>query len=113
MINMKEDFDFIARLYYLTLDEGGRSTPAKSGYRPQLRFDFERRTTSGRQIFLDREWVCPGEYINAEITMLSPQFLENKLFEGLQFKFCEGSKTVGTGTIFKILNKKLLKTSLV
>lgn len=104
---MKKDFDFIALLKYKTSDEGGRSTPAKSGYRPQLHFDFESIITSGQQIFLEREWVYPGENINAEITMLSPQFFENKLFEGLQFKFCEDRKIIGTGTILKIVNESL------
>ena len=108
---MRHDFDFIANLKYFTTEEGGRVTPAKSGYRPQLHFAFESIITSGQQIFLDREWVCPGENINAEITMPSPQFFENKLFEGLQFKFCEGAKIIGTGTILKIVNKKLIKAN--
>jgi len=109
---MKDDFDFIAILKYRTFDEGGRATPAKSGYRPELSFDFEKPTTSGRQIFLGREWVCPGETIEAEITMLSPQFYENKLYEGLEFKFKEGSKIIGTGEILKIKNKNLKKDTL-
>jgi len=106
---MKDDFDFTAILKYRTFDEGGRSTPAKSGYRPELSFDFEKITTSGRQIFLGTEWVFPGESIEAEITMLSPQFYEKKLYKGLEFKFKEGSKIIGTGEILKIKNKNLKK----
>ena len=106
---MNNDFDFIATLKYNTYDEGGRSSPAKSGYRPQLCFDFEKNSTSGRQIFIDKEWVAPGETIDAEITMLSPQLFESKLHEGLEFKFCEGRVIVGSGTILKILNEKLIR----
>lgn len=104
---MKKDFDFIALLKYKTFDEGGRSTPAKLGYRPELSFDFEKATTSGRQNFIDTEWVCPGDTVEAEISMLSSQFYERKLYEGLEFKFCEGRKIIGAGTILKIVNESL------
>ena len=106
---MNEDFDFVASLNFKTFDEGGRSSPAKSGYRPQLSFDFEVITTSGKLNFIDEEWGCPGETVQAEITMLSPQFFEKKLYKGLKFKFIEGSKTIGTGKILKITNKNLIK----
>ena len=106
---MKEDYDFVARLQYNTVDEGGRSSPAKSGYRPQIKFEFEVSTTSGRQIFNDREWVCPGETVEAEITILSPELFRHKLFEGLEFKFIEGSKIIGTGKILQIKNEILIK----
>ena len=109
LIIMYNEFDFIAILKYKTFDEGGRSTPAKSGYRPQLCFDFEKNSTSGRQVFIDKEWVCPGESVEAKITMLSPQLFENKLYEGLEFKFCEGRTIVGYGAILKILNEKLIR----
>ena len=106
---MRNNIDFIAFLKYNSFDEGGRSTPAKSGYRPQLCFDFEKNSTSGRQIFINKEWVSPGETVEAEITILSPQLFENKLYEGLEFKFCEGRTIVGYGTILKILNEKLIR----
>ena len=106
---MREDFDFIAFLNYRTFDEGGRATPAKSGYRPQIKFDFEERTTSGRQNYLGTEWVCPGETVEAEISILSPQFFTNKLEVGMEFQFCEGWKIIGTGKILKIVNIELKK----
>ena len=54
---MRNNIDFIAFLKYNSFDEGGRSTPTKLGYRPQLCFDFEKNSTSGRQIFINKEWV--------------------------------------------------------
>jgi hypothetical protein len=32
--------DFIAKLTFRTTGQGGRQTPVKSGYRPQVKFDF-------------------------------------------------------------------------
>jgi translation elongation factor EF-Tu-like GTPase len=52
--------DFVATLIYRTTEEGGRRTPAKSGYRPQVKFDFVEMQTSGQQVFMDKEWVYPG-----------------------------------------------------
>jgi len=110
---MKDNFDFIAYLKYRTTDEGGRYSPAQSGYRPQVRFDFEKITSSGRQLFINKEWVFPGEDVEAQITLMSPQFFENKLFEGLKFEFIEEAKIIGIGEIIEIKNetlKKILKT---
>ncbi len=104
---MKDDFDFIAYLKYRSSDEGGRIIPAQSGYRPQVKFDFEKSTSSGRQVFINKEWVFPGEDIEAQITLLSPHLFENKLYEGLKFEFIEGTKIIGVGEILKIENEKL------
>ena len=106
---MKKDFDFIAQLKYKTADEGGRSTPANSGYRPHVSFEFSEIITSGRQIFLGKDRVFPGETVDAEITIISPQFFENKLYEGLEFKFMEGVHLIGTGKILSIKNKSPVK----
>lgn len=105
-----KDYDFLAELKYKTTEEGGRETPAKSGYRPHVKFKFSEMLTSGRQIFLDTELVYPGDTIIAEIAIYSPQFFENKLEEGIEFEFCEGRHIVGSGKILKIENKLLKKS---
>lgn len=99
--------DFIAKLIYLKPEQGGRSTPVASGYRPQLKFDFTELQTSGQQIFADRELVYPGDEVIANITMLSPHFYLGKLEQGKQFEFREGARIIGTGEIIEILNKDL------
>ncbi|AZA58932.1 MULTISPECIES: EF-Tu C-terminal domain-related protein [Chryseobacterium] len=104
---MKEDYDFIAYLKYRTSDEGGRMTPTRTGYRPQVRFDFEKSTSSGRQVFINKDWVSPGENVEAEITLMSPHLFENKLYEGLNFEFIEGAKIIGVGEILRIKNETL------
>ncbi len=99
--------DFIATLKYYTTEEGGRRMPAKSGYRPQVKFDFEEVQTSGQQVFIDKEFVYPGDEVNAEILMASPIIFKGRLLCGMAFDFCEGTKVLGTGQIIKILNREL------
>ncbi|WP_185117501.1 hypothetical protein [Dysgonomonas sp. Marseille-P4361] len=103
--------DFIATLKYRTTEEGGRKTPAHSGYRPQIRFDFEEMQTSGQQIFIDRNIVFPGDTVNAEIEIISTELFENRLKEGMPFEFREGGTVIGTGKIKHIVNKKLQQNS--
>jgi len=106
---MKTKPHFIAKPKYKTSEEGGRKTPANNGYRPQIKFGFTDKQTSGSQIFLDKEKVNPGETVTAEITVLTPQLFENKLEVGMNFHFLEGSTIIGFGSVLDILNKTLEK----
>ncbi len=103
--------DFIATLTYKTTEQGGRKTAAKTGYRPQVKFDFDEMQTSGQQTFIDREFVFPGDTIEAEIKILSVDYFTNKLTERMNFEFREGAKLIGTGIIKHIINDKLKKVS--
>jgi len=103
--------DFIAELQYLTTEQGGRKTPANSGYRPQVKFDFTEMQTSGQQTFIDKEIVYPGDKVDAKIKILSPDYFANCLTEGMNFEFREGSTLIGTGQIKYIVNDKLEKAS--
>ena len=99
--------DFIAILTYRTTEQGGRKTAAKSGYRPQIKFDFEEMQTSGQQTFIDRYFAFPGDTVEAEIKILSVDIFANKLTENMQFEFREGATVIGTGKIKHIKNEKL------
>lgn len=101
--------DFIAKLTYRTTEQGGRQTPAKSGYRPQLKFDFTEMQTSGQQTFIDKETVFPGDIVDAKIKLLSTDYFAGSLTEGMHFEFREGSTVIGTGEIKHIINDKLLR----
>ncbi len=103
--------DFIAKLQYLTTEQGGRKTPAINGYRPQLKFDFTEMQTSGQQTFIGKETVFSGDTVEAKIKMLSPDYFAGCLKEGMEFEFREGSRIIGTGEIKYIVNDKLLKIS--
>jgi hypothetical protein len=100
--------DFLAKLNYRTTEEGGRQTPAFSGYRPQVKFPFSEMQTSGQQKFIDKDIVYPGETVNAEIGIISVEFFQHQLSEGMPFEFREGSRVIGTGRILKILNPQLI-----
>nr|WP_246223640.1 hypothetical protein [Fulvivirga kasyanovii] len=101
--------DFIAELQYLTTEQGGRRTPAQSGYRPQVKFEFAEMQTSGQQTFIGRELVSPGESVRAKIKFLSPHFFAHTLTKGMGFEFREGGIVIGTGKIEYIVNEKLEK----
>lgn len=103
--------DFIAQLKYRTTEQGGRQTPAKSGYRPQVKFDFTEMQTSGLQTFIDKEIVYPGDTVDAKIKISSPTYFAGSLIEGMEFEFREGATIIGTGEIKYIVNDKLEKAS--
>ena len=103
--------DFIATLTYKTTKQGGRKTSAKTGYRPQMKFDFDEMQTSGQQTFIDRELVFPGDTVEAEIKILAIDHFANRLSEKMQFEFREGATVIGTGIIKHIINEKLKKAS--
>jgi translation elongation factor EF-Tu-like GTPase len=98
---------FTAIIQFRTTKEGGRSGPAKSGYRPQIKFAFTKYQTSGQQNFIGKDIVEPGDLVNAEIRLLSPHFFNFSLSEGMEFEVREGHKIVATGKILQILNDKL------
>jgi hypothetical protein len=103
----KGEADFITTLTYLTKEQGGRQTPAYSGYRPQVKFNFSEMQTSGQQTFIDRKIVYPGDTIEAEISITSVEYFAGQLKDKMKFDFREGSRIIGTGQIKHIINEKL------
>lgn len=100
--------DFIARITYFTIAQGGRRTPAGTGHRPHTR--FEGRTDLGpvEQVFAgEKELVLPGESTEAEMTLVSKERYLRSLYAGQTFEFFDGDRMIGTGTILKVLNKDL------
>jgi elongation factor Tu len=89
---------FKAKVYVLSKDEGGRSTPFFTNYIPQL---FIRTADVTGSIVLpeDKEMVLPGDNCELTFNLLSEIALEN----GLNFAIREGGRTVGAGIITEIL----------
>ena len=100
--------DFIATIKFKTPHEGGRNKPIASGYWPQLKFHFTEKQSGGRQTFINKGLVHPGESEKASVKILSPHFFERSLKEGVEFEIREGTTIVGTGVIENILNPNLL-----
>ncbi len=89
---------FMAEVYVLTKEEGGRHTPFFNGYRPQFYF---RTTDVTGTVKLPEgvEMVMPGDNVNLEVELISTVAME----EGLRFAIREGGRTVGAGVVTKIL----------
>jgi elongation factor Tu len=88
---------FVAQVYVLSREEGGRHTPFFTGYRPQFYF---RTTDVTGSIKLPEgvEMVMPGDNIRMDVELIMPVAME----EGLRFAIREGGHTVGAGAITKV-----------
>ena len=107
---MKKEPDFIARLYFLTTEQGGRVGYASSGYRPHIKFSHSEYLTTGEQVYIHKDEVLPGENVNAEIRIIATDVFKENLESGMLFKFCEGERTIGFGEILEIINPELQKS---
>ncbi len=89
---------FDAEVYVLSKDEGGRHTPFFKGYRPQF---YIRTTDVTGDITLPEgiEMVMPGDNTSMQVTLIQPVAMEEKM----RFAIREGGRTVGAGTVAKIL----------
>lgn len=89
---------FEAAIYALKKEEGGRHTPFFQNYKPQ--FYFRTTDVTGALEFTEgREMVMPGDNVNLVVNLISPIAVE----EGTKFSIREGGRTVGAGTVTKIL----------
>ncbi|MBT1576584.1 elongation factor Tu ['Elaeagnus angustifolia' witches'-broom phytoplasma] len=97
--SVKPHSKFVAQVYVLTKEEGGRHTAFFSQYRPQFYF----RTTDITGVVElqgDVKMVMPGDNAELVVTLNNPIAIE----EGTKFSIREGGKTVGAGSVSKLLN---------
>ena len=90
--------EYMAQVYVLKKEEGGRHTPFFQGYRPQF---YIRTMDITGSITLPEgvEMVMPGDNVNMKVELISPVALE----VGSRFAIREGGRTVGAGAITEIL----------
>jgi elongation factor Tu len=102
--SIKPHTKFMAEVYVLKKEEGGRHKPFFPGYRPQF---FIRTMDVTGAITLPEgvEMVMPGDNVNMMVELIVPVALE----QGSNFAIREGGLTVGAGVITKILDEKLGK----
>jgi len=93
--------DIEAEIYFLSTAEGGRSTPAFTGYRPLFRYNEQDWISS--HFYPDVEAAEPGETVRAYIGLLSPDEHLGKIQYGVEFIVREGNRTVGKGVVTKII----------
>jgi translation elongation factor EF-Tu-like GTPase len=101
------DTDFIGKLYFLTVEEGGRSEMTDEIYRPLFKLKNHLDLTSADQKFIGKNRVKPGDTIQSEIRIIWKDPYIGSLSEGAEFVLREGSQVVATGQIMKVLNQKL------
>ena len=89
---------YMAEVYVLTKEEGGRHTPFFNGYRPQFYFRTT-DVTGSVKLPAGTEMVMPGDNIQMEIELITPIAMD----EGLRFAIREGGRTVGAGVVTKII----------
>ena len=89
---------FMAEVYVLKKEEGGRHTPFFKGYRPQ--FYFRTTDVTGEVLLPDgTEMVMPGDNVNLEINLITPIAMDKEL----RFAIREGGHTVGAGVVTEII----------
>jgi elongation factor Tu len=89
---------FMAEVYVLKKEEGGRHTPFFTGYRPQFYF----RTTDVTGVANlpeGTEMVMPGDNVQMEIELIQPIAMD----QGLRFAIREGGRTVGSGVVTEVI----------
>jgi elongation factor Tu len=89
---------FLAQVYVLKKEEGGRHKAFFTGYRPQ--FYIRTMDVTGNIALPEGvEMVMPGDDINLTVELIVPVALE----QGSKFAIREGGLTVGAGVVTKIL----------
>ncbi len=89
---------FKGTVYILTKEEGGRHKPFFTGYRPQ--FYFRTTDVTGTVALPEgTEMVMPGDNVELSCELLVPVAME----EGMRFAIREGGRTIGAGTVTKIV----------
>ncbi len=85
-------------VYILSKEEGGRHTPFFNGYKPQF---YIRTTDITGTIELPEgmEMAMPGDYVTMKLKLIYPVALE----QGVRFAIREGGRTVGAGSISRII----------
>lgn len=96
--SIKPHTNFESQVYVLSKEEGGRHTPFVSGYRPQ--FYFRTTDVTGTlNLPAGVEMCMPGDNIQMIVELVSPIAME----EGSKFAIREGGRTVGAGTVTKVI----------
>lgn len=96
--SIKPHSEFEAQIYALKKEEGGRHTPFVNGYRPQFYFRTT-DVTGAIELPKGTEMIMPGDNSTITVKLISPIAIE----DGSKFSIREGGRTVGAGTVTKII----------
>ncbi len=99
---MNQPHDIEGTLQLLATQQGGRQTPALSGYRPQHKL-HDNYHASGQHTYLGTGQVAPGETANVAVTFATPDVYPHSLWVGREIDVLEGPRVVGKLTVTHIL----------
>jgi|1185.fasta_scaffold568121_2 translation elongation factor EF-Tu-like GTPase len=100
--------DIEAKITFFTTEEGGRTTPVFSGYRPAHLVNKDYLTTGIHQYY-DREKVGLGETVLGTIKFITSEAYTECLWVGKRISIQEASHIVGYAVVTKVFNETLLK----
>lgn len=100
--------DIEAEVTFLATRDGGRSTPAVSGYRPN-HLVLPDYLTSGHHEYKDKASVQPGESATTDIWFLAPEQYPKSMSIGKVIRVQEGGRLVGHAKVLKVYNQVLQK----
>jgi len=89
-----------ASIYFLTPEEGGRTSPVRSGYRPQ--FYYEGQDWDAIHDYPGHDEVKPGSTVITLLSFLTPEQHRDRVKPGLAFELREGAKVIGKGTVLRV-----------
>jgi elongation factor Tu len=95
---VKPHSKFMAEVYVIKKEEGGRHTPFFDGYRPQFYFRTT-DVTGACKLPEGIEMVMPGDNVTMEVELINTIAIE----EGLRFAIREGGRTVASGVVASIV----------
>jgi elongation factor Tu len=90
--------EFAGKTYILTKEEGGRHSPFFKGYKPQF-YIGTADVTGEVELPEGAEMVMPGDTVDIKIKLIKPVALEEKQ----RFAIREGGRTIGAGSVTKII----------
>ena len=94
--------DVRAEIFVIPTDQGGRSSPIFTGYRPQFYYSENDWVVSIICETLDG--VGPGSEGEIDIGFMSPKDHVGKVVSGLDFELREGTRTIAKGKVVNLID---------
>lgn len=98
--------DLEAEISLLPAEQGGRRTPAVSGYRPSHDFNVPGTLNDALHEYIEGS-LRPGDTGRALLWLLAPEAQAGRLHPGFEFTVQEGARIVGKGKVLRVLNATL------
>ena len=98
--------DIEAKISFIASADGGRSVPARSGYRADHNFGLANLNGAAHE-YVAQDCVEPGSSALTHLWLLDPQAQSRRLYPGFKFTVQEGGRIVGYGSVVAIFNTEL------